>query len=367
MRNISLIVFSFFLISLVSCSKKDSGGSTTPVATITSLSISVDRSTIVADGFDEATFTVRDQNNVDVTSVTLIELNGYVFAGNKIVYQIGEPAGTFQVKATKGSIVSNTISLTVVAAVASKYTTKIVAEDCTGAWCGWCPRIAHKFDGFMAANNKIFTVGIHNNDALAISSVESALRAKFGISSFPSAIINRNRKFNDNSNINSLADSTDLSVFLKERAPLGLAINSSISGSTLNITTKVGFDANINKNLRLVVYVVQDGIVLAQTNYYANNNSYPGNPYFSAGSTITGFVHNSVLRSVPTTINGEIIPLSSQVRNGEYSANHTVALSSGWNAANLKVLSFVVYDDNQTKKGIANAQWVAAGSNKNYD
>ena len=28
---------------------------------------------------------------------------------------------------------------------------------------------------------------------------------------------------------------------------------------------------------------------------------------------------------------------------------------------------FVVYDDNQTKKGIANAQWVAAGSNKNYD
>ena len=33
----------------------------------------------------------------------------------------------------------------------------------------------------------------------------------------------------------------------------------------------------------------------------------------------------------------------------------------------MPVLSVVVYDDKQTKKGIANAQWVAAGSNKNYD
>jgi hypothetical protein len=116
-----------------------------------------------------------------------------------------------------------------------------------------------------------------------------------------------------------------------------------------------------------VVCVVQDGLVLGQTNYYNNNNNYPGNPYYSAGATITNFVHNGVLRAAPTGIFGEIIPKSSQVKNGEYTATHSISLNS-WNVAQLKVVAFVTYDtDTETVKGILNAQWANANTSKNYD
>lgn len=368
MRKHSLLLFGYFiaLLFFVSCSKKNDTGNSNASA-ITSLTIAVDKSTITADGFDKATFTVLDQNSRDVTGMVLIEINGMVISGNTIIYQPYESTGSFPVKAKKGTVVSNTITLNVVAAGTAKYSTKVIAEDCTGAWCGWCPRLTWKFDNFMHNNNRIFTIGVHNGDAFALSSIESALRAKFSITSFPSAIINRDRKFNDNGNINSFADSTDLGDYLRARAPLGLSLSSTVNGNTLNITTKVGFDANISNNLKLVVCVVEDGLILGQTNYYNNNNNYPGNPYYSAGATITNFVHNGVLRAAPTGIFGESIPKANQIKNGEYSATHAVNINS-WNVAKLKVVAFVTYDtDKETSKGILNAQWTNANTTKNYD
>lgn len=90
-----IVCFAF-----IGCAKKnDTSGTVTP--TITSLTIAVDRPSITADGFDEATFTVKDQNNNDVTSSTLIEVDGYVIGGNKVKYEPTQPTGTFQVKAKK--------------------------------------------------------------------------------------------------------------------------------------------------------------------------------------------------------------------------------------------------------------------------
>jgi hypothetical protein len=330
----TLITLFAFAIIFSSCSKNTD----TVTAKTTSLILSVDKTSISADGFDISTISVKDQTGADVSATCLIISNGIVYAGNKFVIEYGSH-GTYEVYATKNNINSNKVIITATNPGPSKYSTKVLVEDCTGAWCGWCPRLAYKFENFMANNS---------------------------INSFPSGIVNRVRTFNDNGNISSLADSTDLGTYLRTRMVTGLAINTTISGNTLNVTTKVGFDGNISQNLKLVLMLVQDNMVLAQVNYYNANNSYPGNPYFNSGSTIANFVHKNVLRSTPTGIFGTDISGVSQIKGGEYTANHAINIT-GLPISNLKVVAAVVFADGQSKTGILNTQWVAAGQNKAYD
>ncbi len=363
----SFIVATLTISLFTSCSKKDSGnggGGTT----VTALTITANKSSVYADGYDKVTFTVKDQSGNDVTNSVYIFVRNYIISGNTKIFNIGEQ-GACEVYAKSTSsltVESNKININVLDPGPSKYTTKIIADDFTGTWCGWCPRMTYKFNKFMASDSRIFTVGVHNGDALTVSALESSLRSKFNVTGFPTVIINRNREFNDNGNINSVADSVDFGSFLRQRMVVGLAINSTVSGNTLNITTKVGFDADIPDGLKLVVTVVEDGLVKSQSNYYANNNSYPGNPYYSSGNPISNFVHNGVLKAAPTGIMGETIPAAQQAKNNIYTATHSVDIS-GMVSSNVKVVAFVTYADGGANKGVLNAQWANAGVNKNFD
>lgn len=358
-KNVFYFVLSMFLLQACSKDSNNSNGG------VTALTITASKTSLFADGLDETKLTVKDQDGKDVTNSVNFKRNTFAVYSSTQVFEYGEH-GVYKFTASSGSITSNEVTVTVADPGPAKFTTKVIAEDCTGAWCGWCPRLTHKFDSYMHRYPNLFTIGVHNGDIYALSSIESTLRAKFGVTGFPSAIINRDIKFNDNGNINSLADSTGLLPYLKARAVAGLAINSTRTGNTLNITTKVKFDANISQGLKIVVCVVEDGLVLGQTNYYNNNNTYPGNPYFSAGSTITNFVHNGVLRVATTPILGADVTASSQTKNNEFTHTSTADLT-GINATNAKVVAFVLFADGTTKKGILNAQWAAVGTNKNYD
>ena len=363
MKKISSFISSFALISVVlfSCNKDTT---TTTATKTTSLTLTIDKTTISADGFDIATITVKDQTGADVTASCLILSNNIVYGSGKFFVEFGLH-GSYEIYATKDNVNSNKITVTATNPGASKYSTKIIVDDCTGAWCGWCPRLAYKFENFMVNNNKIFMIGVHNGDSYAFSA-ESTLRSKFGVTAFPNGIVNRTRIFNDNGNINSLSDSIDLGTFLRVRMVTGLAINTTVTGNTLNVTTKVGFDANISQSLKLVVALVQDNVSLSQVNYYANNSSYPGNPYFSSGNPIPNFIHKNVLKSAPTGILGTDITGFAQNKGSEYTATNTIDIT-GLPIANLKVVAFLVFADGQNKTGILNAQWVNAGQNKAYD
>jgi hypothetical protein len=93
-------------------------------------------------------------------------------------------------------------------------------------------------------------------------------------------------------------------------------LNTNISGNTLSVTAKTGFDATIKDSLKLVVLlVVENNVVAKQNNYYHNNIDYPGNPFYAAGDTIVNFVHNGVYKVSPTTINGITIDADKQTKD----------------------------------------------------
>lgn len=355
-------LFSFISFLLISCSQTTSTNLNSIPA---SIKLSLDKTTVLADGIDKALATAKDQSGNDITTTCSFVVDGYLITGNGVTFEYNQ-LGTHKVYATKYGVISDTLTISTTTPPAPKYSTKVLAEEFTAAWAGWCPRMTYKMDNFMQNNPKIFAIRIHNNDALADRSVDSAMRSKFGVSSVPTVLINRSGIMKENGDISNLADSIEFRTQLQKRAVVGLALNTSVSGNNLNVTAKVGFDATISDSLKLVVVAVENGLVLKQLNFYNANTFYPGNPYFNAGDTIFNFVHNGVFRRTSTGIVGTTIPVANQVKNGEYTANYTIDIT-GLNAANVRVVAFVVWGDGQAKSGILNSQWVVAGQNKAYD
>ncbi|MBX2930412.1 MAG: Omp28-related outer membrane protein [Chitinophagaceae bacterium] len=355
------LIFSLLSVCIFSCSKEN----TTIDAIPTSMKISFNKTTVVADGIDEVTVTVKDQDGNDISLSSLIYVDDVPIRGNLVFFENNQQ-GSHTIYANKYGIFSDTLSIATTAPAAAKYSTKVLAEYFTGSWCGWCPRVDYKLNAFMAANTDLLAIQIHNNDIMADRNVDSTLRATYGISSVPNILINRKAFLQENGDVMNQSDSTLLAPHYQKRAVIGLALNTSITGNTLNVTAKTGFDATIHDSLRLVVLLVEDNVIAPQTNYYDNNDDYAGNPFYNSGNPITNFVHNGVYRLSPTTISGITIPADKQVKDDEYSANFSLDIT-GLNAANLKVVAFVMFADSQTRTGIMNAQWVAAGQNKNYD
>jgi thiol-disulfide isomerase/thioredoxin len=176
---------------------------------------------------EETTFQIMDDLGNDVTGLSVITVGGVEINSNPYVFTAG---GTFDVVATYLDLTSNAVAVT---AVESTHTTKVLVEDYTGTWCGYCPRLAYKIDQLAASNSNVIPVAVHNDTPFMFSQVNSMMD-QFGVGGFPTGKINRTVTWNETDN--------QVLANMNGFRSCGLAINSSISGSTLSIEAKVHYD-----------------------------------------------------------------------------------------------------------------------------
>ena len=334
------------VITLQSCSKGGSGGGTPAAGGLT---VSVNKSSIRADNFDELVITVKDQNGADVTSGSTIKINGTTNASNRFY---SSTPGNITIKATKSGASSPDVTVTATDPGPSPFTQKLLTEDYTGTWCGYCPRIGSSLKTYSSSNPNCIVVGIHGPagssdpyNYLYISQLASA----FGVSSFPTVIVNRDAKWNETS--------AELNTQLSKRAPVGVGLETTISGSTITIKAKVKFDVTTNFPLKLIVMLVEDNLVASQVNYYAP--TYGPDP-------ITNYNHKNTLRSAATDIFGDDIPAAQQIAGSTWEKDLTVS-AAGYNISNCKIIATVVYGSTGLRRGSLNTQIVTAGQTKNFD
>lgn len=335
------------VITLQSCSKGGSGGGTPAPAGLT---VSANKNSIRADNFDELIITVKDQSGADVTSGSTIRINGVPSASNKFY---SSTPGSITIKATKGGASSPDITVTATDPGPSPFTQKLLTEDYTGTWCGYCPRVGASLKTYSNTNPNCIVVGIHgpsgSSDPYNYQYV-TQLASAYSVSSFPTVIVNRDAKWNENS--------TELNTQLSKRAPVGLGLETTITGNTINIKAKVKFDVSTDLPLKLIVMLVEDGLQYAQTNYYAP--TYGPDP-------IGNYIHKNTLRSAATDIFGDDIPAAQQVAGTTWEKNLTVN-AAGYSISNCKIIATVVYGTNGLgRRGSLNTQDVTAGQTKNFD
>ena len=111
--------------------------------------------------------------------------------------------------------------------------------------------------------------------------------------------------------------------------------------------------------MKVIIYLVEDGLVYNQVNYMNNDSS---SPWYQTGNPIVGFEHNNVLRKAFTDIFGDAIPNGNA--GGEYTQTFTLEMpSSVVNENELQIIAFVV-DENDNA---INAMRVDLGESQDYE
>jgi len=353
-------------VSFFSSCKKS--GTTDPNGSGDSLHVTLSASTIELNNFDYVKITVTDKSGNDITSTCNLLLNNNTAISSKYVPTM---IGTFNIKATKGTSPSEVKSLTVTSKSASPFTKKILVEDCTGAWCGYCPRVAYALEQYKPTHPNCISLAVHGGSSGTDPYkflYYPTFNSHFAVAGYPTAIINRKSEWSE--------DPAELDAALLGWAPLGLAINSTVSGTNITGSVKVKFNVTTEKSMKLVIALVENELVYPQTNYYSAQ--YGATPYLYGGvSPVTDFVHNGVLRKTSTDLFGDAIPVTAQTKNGVYELPFTIPVTGtvyggvSYTAVPTKcaIIAFVVDGSagTTTNAGAYNVQYAAVGSTKDFD
>lgn len=252
--------------------------------------------------------------------------------------------------------------------VPATFTQKVLLEEFTGSWCQTCPDADYKRDQVIAANpGKVIAVAVHETDAMEIPLIWE-LDGAFN-TNIPSGMINRTPS-TGNVILNQSQWMSNTTVAANKTAKCGLAINSTVSGTTASINVRTGFKETLTGNYHLTVYLVENKVTGTGSGYSQANayNTSSGSPFYNDGNPIVGYEHNYVARKVLSADDlGDVIDASSMQAGKEYVKNFTANIS-GYNQANLYVVAFVnKVGISATTHEIMNVQNAKIATLKNYD
>lgn len=295
---------------------------------------------------DDTVFTVKTNTGINVTSAAVVTVNGTPITAATFTSDV---PGTFDAVATYDEFTSETLTITYTPAI--KFAKRVLIEDYTGTWCGYCPRVAQGIDQVMAQTTFAVPVAIHRGQDPYNFAPASVLENLIGLSGYPDARLNRLTKWTGNEATNT----APVIALTQGTAPkVGLAMTASVSGGTVNLTVKTKFGTNLTGS-KLVVYVLENGLIYDQVNYTS---------YYGGGSTIANFQHNHVLRATYTNILGDDIPANESVYDNTYTKTYSVPVASNIaNSANIEFVAFIVGAD---KKAI-NVRKAVNGDDQSFE
>jgi hypothetical protein len=147
------------------------------------------------------------------------------------------------------------------------YLRVMVAEEGTGAWCGWCVRglVGMAYMREMYPDTFI-GIGVHNGDAYAVSQYDNGL----DIHSFPSAKVNRVKLIDPNSEEleQNLRD-----MYPYSEASMKLAAKADENGKVTFTTDLAFLTSQDNAQYNIAYVILEDKLPITQSNYYSGGGN----------------------------------------------------------------------------------------------
>ncbi len=224
---------------------------------------------------------------------------------------------------------------------------RVVVEEGTGTWCGWCPRGTIFMDLMAATYEDLFIpIAVHNGDPMTVVEYDDNL----GISAFPNMVIMRNETFGF-----GVVEDIETRFFQRiVQSPPATLISGGVFNETtrdLDVTSQADFLANASGNHKLAVILVEDGVTgtgagYNQVNYYAGGGNGPMGGYESLPATVPAaqMVYDHVGRILIGGFFGATGSVPATVTAGE-KVTHifgTVNIPANINTANLHAVTVLL-------------------------
>tara|TARA_R110002074_G_scaffold62680_1_gene150395 strand:- start:82192 stop:82749 length:558 start_codon:yes stop_codon:yes gene_type:complete len=166
--------------------------------------------------------------------------------------------------------------------------------------------------------------------------IEPTIRQEFGVFGFPSGRINRTTTWGSALNF----PEEQVLDIAGENVNTAISIDSKAENGNLFVEVNVASESSL-QDRKLVVYLVEDGIIRDQTNYFNNDSN---SPYYQLGDPIIDFELNHVLRTAISDVFGDVIPNTAELT--DYTANYNYNLPGDFVVENLSLVVMVVDMDN---------------------
>lgn len=213
---------------------------------------------------------------------------------------------------------------------------KVLFEEGTGTWCGWCPR------GAIAMNymdttypNEFIGIAVHNEDPMMLPEYDGGA----GFSGFPGMNVDRIVLGADVSQSTMV---TNLNSRKTLTTPVSLVATGSVNGSNITINANATFRTNFsNANYKLGVIITESNVTgtangYKQTNYYAGGANGVMGGYETLPNPVPAnqMVYNHVGRALLGGYSGQDGSVPTTITDGQtitYTFNYTVPATSNIN------------------------------------
>lgn len=225
------------------------------------------------------------------------------------------------------------------------FTKKVLIEEFTAAWCGYCPWGAAIVENIVNDNENVIPVAVHVRDGMAIDH-SSFLEMTYQNNSYPAGMVDRAPyNVNDTTQVVSF-NAGYFSYFsanqLLLEAECGLAMRSKVSGDIATIEVRAGFNTDLSGDYRLTVYLLEDGVTGSGYGFDQINwdNEEPQSDFYGMGDPIVGYVHDHTLRAVLSGELGDPLDESVLTSGGEHIASYSIEISN-YDKKNLSAVAFI--------------------------
>ena len=252
------------------------------------------------------------------------------------------------------------------------FTQKVLIEEYTGTWCGFCPDGAYRLQALVDAfPGLVFGAAYHEGDPMEVPEQSELASGIGGCSLFPTGAVNRKAFAGSATIIMSRGYwSAAVSQELAAPAACGLRLTSSVSGVNATIEASAGFAFKIADAVHLAVLVVEDNVTMTDSAYYQRNylNDEPSSPFYHRGDPIPDYVHMHVVRDYVTPVFGDVIGAGSISAGSGISRSYTWRVPSGVKTQDLKVIAILnTVGASSTGKTVLNVQEAALGETQDWD
>lgn len=236
---------------------------------------------------------------------------------------------------------SDNIQSTTFRTVSQNSVKKVLIEEGTGTWCGYCPRgaVAMKHMDINFPNDFI-GIAVHNGDPMMLPAYNSGA----AFSGFPSMNVDR-AALDESVSVNNMG--TQVNIRKTIISPAELNASAILTGNALTFNASATFRTVItNADLRLAVVLVEDD-VKGTTNGYNQVNYYAGN----AGGAMGGYealpnpvpasqmTYDHVGRMLLGGYEGEPGSVPASVTDGQVvSHTFTASIPAAYNPAKMKAV-----------------------------
>ncbi len=226
---------------------------------------------------------------------------------------------------------------------------KVLVEEGTGTWCGFCPRGEVRLAVMNDEYEDYFvSIAVHSGDPMEVGGYPSGL----GFSAYPTMSIGREEVFG----FGVLADIEDRFFDRITEGPDATVSATAMidADNNLTLTANADFLNTVSGDYKFAMVLVEDEVTgtsngYAQVNYYSGGGLGPMGGYENLADPVpaASMVYDHVGRALFGDVSGENNSLPTSINAGDLPSFEfaSIALSSDWEIEQLKVVTILLNPD----------------------